>query len=68
MPSIRAERPTMAAAVPTIWQAILQYGQTTDIDLSSLRMGTSGGAAAPRSLLQLLPGPATACGSSRAGG
>ncbi|MGH3247524.1 MAG: long-chain fatty acid--CoA ligase [Trebonia sp.] len=49
---IRAERPTLAAAVPTIWQAILQYGQTTDIDLSSLRMGTSGGAAAPRSLLQ----------------
>jgi len=49
---VRAERPTLAAAVPTIWQAILQYGQTTDIDLSSLRMGTSGGAAAPRSLLQ----------------
>jgi fatty-acyl-CoA synthase len=49
---MRAERPTLAAAVPTIWQAILQYGQTTDIDLSSLRMGTSGGAAAPRSLLQ----------------
>ena len=49
---IHAERPTLAAAVPTIWQAILQYGQTTDIDLSSLRMGTSGGAAAPRSLMQ----------------
>jgi acyl-CoA synthetase (AMP-forming)/AMP-acid ligase II len=49
---IRAERPTLAAAVPTIWQAILQYGQTTDIELSSLRMGTSGGAAAPRSLVQ----------------
>jgi fatty-acyl-CoA synthase len=48
---VRAERPTMAAAVPTIWQGILQYGQTTDIDLSSLRLGTSGGAAAPRSLL-----------------
>jgi fatty-acyl-CoA synthase len=48
----RAERPTLAAAVPTIWQAILQYGQTTDIDLSSLRLGSSGGAAAPRSLLQ----------------
>jgi fatty-acyl-CoA synthase len=64
---IRAERPTLAAAVPTIWQAILQYGQTTDIDLSSLRMGTSGGAAAPRSLMQ--PSRThTACGSSRAGG
>jgi len=49
---MRAERPTLAAAVPTIWQAILQEGQTSDIDLSSLRMGTSGGAAAPRSLLK----------------
>jgi fatty-acyl-CoA synthase len=49
---MRAERPTLAAAVPTIWQAILQEGQTGDIDLSSLRMGTSGGAAAPRSLLK----------------
>jgi fatty-acyl-CoA synthase len=48
---VRAERPTMAAAVPTIWQGILQYGQSTDIDLSSIRLGTSGGAAAPRSLL-----------------
>jgi acyl-coenzyme A synthetase/AMP-(fatty) acid ligase len=45
---VRAERPTLAATVPTIWQAILQYGQATDIDLSSLRMGTSGGATAPR--------------------
>jgi fatty-acyl-CoA synthase len=49
---IRAERSTLAAAVPTIWQGILQYGQTTDIDLSSLRMGTSGGAAIPRALLE----------------
>ncbi len=49
---VRAERPTQAAAVPTIWQAILQYGQTNDIDLSSLRMGTSGGAAIPRSLME----------------
>ncbi len=40
---ISAERPTLAAAVPTIWQGILQYGQANDIDLSSLRMGTSGG-------------------------
>ena len=49
---IRAERPTLACGVPTIWQAILHYGQTADIDLSSLRMGTSGGAAVPRSLMQ----------------
>jgi fatty-acyl-CoA synthase len=49
---IAAERSTLAAAVPTIWQGILSHGATTDIDLSSLRMGTSGGAAAPRSLLE----------------
>jgi fatty-acyl-CoA synthase len=49
---IRAERPTLASAVPTIWQAILQYGQTADIDLSSQRMGNAGGAAVPRSLMQ----------------
>jgi fatty-acyl-CoA synthase len=48
---ITAERSTLAAAVPTIWQGILTYGATKEIDLSSLRMGTSGGAAAPRSLL-----------------
>ena len=49
---IAAERSTMAAAVPTIWQAILAHGTTTEIDLSSLRIGTSGGAAIPRSLLE----------------
>ncbi len=49
---VRAERPTLAAAVPTIWQAILLYGQANDIDLSSVRMGTSGGAAIPRSLVK----------------
>jgi fatty-acyl-CoA synthase len=48
---ITAERSTLASAVPTIWAGILQYGRTHDIDLSSLRMGTSGGAAIPRSLM-----------------
>jgi fatty-acyl-CoA synthase len=49
---IAAERSTVAAAVPTIWGAILQYGEEHPIDLSSIREGTSGGAAAPRSLLE----------------
>ncbi|MDQ2957124.1 MAG: long-chain fatty acid--CoA ligase [Actinomycetota bacterium] len=49
---IAAERSTLAAAVPTIWQSILAHGATTDIDLSSLREATSGGAASPRSLLE----------------
>ncbi|GAA3438313.1 long-chain fatty acid--CoA ligase [Kutzneria kofuensis] len=49
---IATEKSTLASAVPTIWNAILNYGAATDIDLSSLRAGTSGGAAAPESLLR----------------
>src|ERR1700677_3368764 len=49
---IETERTTRTAAVPTIWNAILTYGETHDIDLSSLELGTSGGAAAPRALLE----------------
>jgi fatty-acyl-CoA synthase len=49
---IAAEQTTVTSAVPTIWHAILNYGEANDIDLSSLRAGTSGGAAAPRSLLE----------------
>jgi fatty-acyl-CoA synthase len=50
---IRTERSTAASAVPTIWAGIAQYGAEHDIDLSSLRIGTSGGAAIPRALLEL---------------
>ena len=49
---IKTERSTCASAVPTIWGGIMQYGQDHDIDLSSLRLGTSGGAAIPRSLME----------------
>ena len=49
---IKTERSTCASAVPTIWGGIMQYGQDHDIDLSSLRVGTSGGAAIPRSLME----------------
>jgi fatty-acyl-CoA synthase len=49
---IAAERSTTASAVPTIWAGILQHGEQHPIDLSSLRMGTSGGAAIPRALLE----------------
>ncbi|MGX7679746.1 long-chain fatty acid--CoA ligase [Jatrophihabitans sp. DSM 45814] len=49
---VASERPTLASAVPSIWQAILTYGADKNVDLSSLRMGTSGGAAAPRSLIE----------------
>jgi fatty-acyl-CoA synthase len=46
-----AEKATLIAAVPTLWQGILQLGESRDIDLSSVRCGTSGGAAIPRSLM-----------------
>jgi fatty-acyl-CoA synthase len=49
---IAAERATVTAAVPTIWNSILDYGRDHEIDLSSLRIGTSGGAAAPRAMLE----------------
>jgi fatty-acyl-CoA synthase len=49
---IETERTTMTSAVPTIWGWIWDYGQAHPIDLSSLRTGTSGGAAAPRIMLE----------------
>jgi fatty-acyl-CoA synthase len=49
---IATERSTVTSGVPTIWNAILNYGEDHEIDLSSLRLGTSGGAAAPRVLLE----------------
>jgi fatty-acyl-CoA synthase len=47
---IAAERPTFSAAVPTIWNDLLNY-EGTDVDLSSLRDVVSGGSAVPRSLI-----------------
>jgi fatty-acyl-CoA synthase len=47
-----AEKATLIAAVPTLWAGILQVGETRELDLSSVRLGTSGGAAIPRSLLE----------------
>jgi fatty-acyl-CoA synthase len=49
---IADERTTITAAIPTIWGWILDYGEEHKIDLSSLRTGTSGGAAAPRILFE----------------
>ncbi|MER7012279.1 long-chain fatty acid--CoA ligase [Saccharopolyspora sp. NPDC000359] len=47
-----AERPTMAAAVPTIWQGVLQHLAAHPQDVSSLREVVVGGAACPPSLMQ----------------
>jgi fatty-acyl-CoA synthase len=49
---IAAERTTVTSGVPTIWSAILSYGEDHEIDLSSLRIANSGGSAAPRVLLE----------------
>jgi fatty-acyl-CoA synthase len=45
-------RPTIAGAVPTIWNDLLQYADKNGTDLSSLRLVPCGGAAVPLSLMQ----------------
>jgi fatty-acyl-CoA synthase len=49
---IAAERPTVSAAVPTVWADIFRYGNDHDLDLSSLRLVVCGGSALPRSLME----------------
>jgi fatty-acyl-CoA synthase len=49
---IEAERPTVAGAVPTIWNGLLQHVRADGGDLSSLRMVACGGSAVPRSLME----------------
>ncbi len=49
---IALHRPTVSAGVPTIWSDLLRYAQSHEVDLSSLRMITAGGAAVPRRLLE----------------
>jgi fatty-acyl-CoA synthase len=50
--TIARHRPTLSAGVPTIWSDLLRYAQTHEVDLSSLRMITAGGAAVPRLLIE----------------
>jgi fatty-acyl-CoA synthase len=49
---IEAERPTIAAGVPTIWQGILEEIRAHGGDLSSLRLVVAGGSAVPHSLMK----------------
>ncbi|CAM06122.1 fatty-acyl-CoA synthase [Saccharopolyspora erythraea NRRL 2338] len=49
---IAAERPTFAAAVPTIWQGVLQHLEQDPQDMSSLREVVVGGSACPPSLMR----------------
>ncbi len=47
-----AEKPTYAAAVPTVWNGLLQYGQSVDLDLSALDKVVVGGSAVPRATVE----------------
>ncbi len=49
---IATHRPTVSAGVPTIWNDLLRHAETNEVDLSSLRSVTSGGAAMPRILME----------------
>ena len=49
---IKEEKPTIAAAVPTIWNDLLRHGEETELDLSSLRLVVCGGSAVPRILME----------------
>ena len=49
---IAQEKPTVSAAVPTVWNAILQYADTKKVDLTSLRTVIVGGSAVPQSLIE----------------
>ncbi len=45
-------RLTLSLGVPTIWNDLLRYADSHEVDLSSLRMVTAGGAAVPRALME----------------
>ncbi|MGZ6790798.1 MAG: long-chain fatty acid--CoA ligase [Mycobacteriaceae bacterium] len=49
---IESERPTLAGAVPTIWNDLLIYARAHSTDLSSLRLVPCGGSAVARSLME----------------
>ncbi len=50
---IAEHRPTLSLGVPTIWNDLLHYSRSHDVDLSSLRLLTAGGSAVPRSLMEV---------------
>lgn len=49
---IADERPTIAGAVPTIWNDLLHHAEDHEVDLSSFRLVVCGGSAVPRSLME----------------
>ena len=51
---IEQERPTLAGAVPTIWNEILRYAENHEVNLRSLRKVMCGGSPVPRALVEKL--------------
>jgi len=49
---IESCRPTVAAAVPTIWNSVLGYAESMPVDFSSIRVALCGGSAVPRKLAE----------------
>jgi fatty-acyl-CoA synthase len=49
---VQQERPTVAFGVPTVWSDVLRHVDSTQVDLSSLRLVVCGGSAVPRSLME----------------
>jgi len=49
---IQDQRPTLSIGVPTIWNDVLNYSMTHEVDLSSFRRLHVGGAAVPRAMLE----------------
>ena len=49
---IAEQKPSYAAAVPTIWNDVLRHSESNEVDFSSLRLVTCGGSAVPRSLME----------------
>jgi len=49
---IETEKPTVAGAVPTIWNDLLAYSRKHRPDLSSLRVVACGGSAVPQALME----------------
>ncbi len=48
----KEQRPTLSLGVPTIWNDLLRYSQSNEVDLSTVRMLTAGGSAVPRALME----------------
>ncbi len=49
---IKLYRPTLSSGVPTIWNELLLYAETHEVDMSSFRGITGGGSAVPQGLMQ----------------